>query len=99
MRPKPRAQRGGGGGGGGASATALLYLLLHRRQEAGWLVCSRAEHCPSVPYRIRPDEPGLIARLLGVAREAVNATYGVRLLRIYEESRIIPTYLSIAVSK
>ena len=36
----------------------------------------QAEHCPIYAY-----EPELIARLLGVALEAVNA-YGVMLLRI-----------------
>ena len=35
----------------------------------------------TVPYAHTSLDPGLIARLLGVALEAVNA-YGVRLLRI-----------------
>ena len=36
-------------------------------------------------------EPGLIARLLGAALEAVNA-YGVSLNCVDEESCVIPTY-------
>ena len=45
----------------------------------------------TVPYA---QEPGLIARLLGVVIEAVNA-YGVKLLRIY---RIVcHSHLSIAI--
>ena len=42
----------------------------------------------TVPYAY---ESGLIARLLGVALEAVNA-YGVISYCVYEESYIIPTY-------
>ena len=47
---------------------------------ASTVTYDQAEHCPH-PYA---HEPGLIARLLGVALEAVNA-YGV-IYCVYEES-------------